>query len=184
MLRVPEDISEDVGNLVKEGEIRQTPEEKVNSDTPAHIDVQPVPDQDDSSQDRFIVTFRGKNYPALLMNIPTPLEAQKVFDGNNILKSGDIGQMLQMFNTEEELLNAQKKIKPGYVNDQVSEAQKVMDSVMPSGITQATENIVKKRYELTRKRTNPPTYAEVSSLTQEMSSAFKFSGRAAASSTV
>ena len=114
------------------------------------------------SNDRFLVTIHGRVYPALLMNIPTPVEAQKQFERHNVLKSGDIGQILQVFNNEEELLHTKATIKSPAMSmnnkdgkPNMSENDIYMGSTMCSGITSASSNIVKNRYELTRRSTIP-----------------------------
>lgn len=109
------------------------------------------------------------------MNLPTPLETHKTFDNKIFLKAGDIGQVssfallqrstqgmiylkfsflislsmqttytptkvLQVFDTAEEREVARNKI-----------CKTLHGDYMPSGVTPPTADIVKRRFELTRK---------------------------------
>jgi len=97
-------------------------------------------DESNPSND-FIWCMDGKEYPALLMNLPTVVESHKTFDNKTFLKSGDIGQMLQVFHTTEEKEAARNKIHKHVLYGEY----------MPSGLTPPTIDIVKRKFELTRK---------------------------------
>lgn len=97
-------------------------------------------DESNPSND-FIWCMDGKEYPALLMNLPTVLESHKTFDNKTFLKSGDIGQMLQVFHTSEEKEVVRNKIHK----------HALYGEYMPSGLTPPTIDIVKRKFELTRK---------------------------------
>lgn len=101
--------------------------------------VRPV-DESNPSND-FIWCMDGKEYPALLMNLPTVVESHKTFDNKTFLKSGDIGQMLQVFHTNEEKDVMRNKIHK----------HTLYGEYMPSGLTPPTIDIVKRKFELTRK---------------------------------
>lgn len=97
-------------------------------------------DESNPSND-FIWCMDGKEYPALLMNLPTVVESHKTFDNKTFLKSGDIGQMLQVFRTNEEKEVVRNKIHK----------HALYGEYMPSGLTPPTIDIVKRKFELTRK---------------------------------
>uniref|UniRef100_A0A7S3M8N5 TAFII55 protein conserved region domain-containing protein n=1 Tax=Spumella elongata TaxID=89044 RepID=A0A7S3M8N5_9STRA len=84
--------------------------------------------------------MNGKEYPALLMNLPTIVETHKTFDNKIFLKSGDIGQVLQVFETA-----AERDVMRGQI------CKTINGDYMPSGLTPPTADIVKRRFELTRK---------------------------------
>lgn len=50
----------------------------------------------------FAFVVDGVRYPAALVNMPTLVEALKTFNGTSYFKSGDIGQALIVYETEEE----------------------------------------------------------------------------------
>ncbi len=181
IFRVPENMADEVGKLVASGQqkiplIQSATSSADPNASKVFIEVQPDVEKNyrnPSAPDRFIVNFQGKIYPAMLMNIPTPVEAQKMFERHNVLKSGDIGQVLQLFNTEEELLQAQTHVKVYNPTPNMSDQEKNMCAVMSSGLTTATTNITKKRYELTRRETQTPTFHAVATLNEEIANTIR-----------
>jgi hypothetical protein len=121
-------------------------EEKLGSDEfSANFTVIPVDPQ--TYPPCFIFKFEEKDYPAMLMNIPTPVEALKTYDNKVFHKSGDIGQILQVFRDEQERdeMRAQLVTEPH-------------DLYYPHGLTAPTENVVKHRFDATRINENFLTF--------------------------
>lgn len=224
IFRVPEEIADEVGQLVLPPELpekdkvpwargvgaggagdAQAPSDKVV------LEVQPDVDhnyKNPSAPDRFIVNLQGKTYPgkqvlgmrllltlcmqhamsygqicwqrvlipapplpthtAMLLNLPAPVEAQRMFERHNVLKSGDIGQVLQLFNTVEELQVAQALVKSPISRPTMNDQDRQFSATLSSGITSATANITKKRYELTRRELQTPTFHAVKTLNEEI----------------
>lgn len=73
------------------------------------------------------------------MNIPTPVEALKTYDNKVFHKSGDIGQILQVFRDEDEC----EKMRSQLVTE-------THDLYYPDGLTAPTEDIVHRRFDSTR----------------------------------
>lgn len=78
-----------------------------------------------------------------LMNIPTPVEALKTYDNKVFHKSGDIGQILQVFRDEHERDDMRQQL--------VNEPH---DLYYPHGLTAPTEDIVRRRFEATQSNEN------------------------------
>jgi len=91
-----------------------------------------------------------------------------MFERHNVLKSGDIGQVLQLFNTLEELQVAQALVKSPTSRPTMSDQDRQFSATLSSGITSATANITKKRYELTRRELQTPTFHAVKTLNEEI----------------
>lgn len=77
------------------------------------------------------------------MNIPTPVEALKTYDNKVFHKSGDIGQILQVFRDEHEKEEMRQKL--------VNEPH---DLYYPHGLTAPMEDIVRRRFEATQSNEN------------------------------
>lgn len=77
------------------------------------------------------------------MNIPTPVEALKTYDNKVFHKSGDIGQILQVFRDEHE----KEEMRQQLVNEP-------HDLYYPHGLTAPTEDIVRRRFEATYSKEN------------------------------
>lgn len=114
------------------------------------------------------------------MNLPTPLESHKTFDNKIFLKSGDIGQVcyhrwklldsfhpeprcwfeqvLQVFSTENEREAARN-----------STCKTINGDYMPSGLTPPTVDIVKRRFEQTRKNEGNFIPYRIRGIAQEIS---------------
>ncbi|DBA04320.1 TPA: hypothetical protein N0F65_002082 [Lagenidium giganteum] len=85
----------------------------------------------------FTFMLNGKEYPAKIAQMPCILETHKTYDENFFYKSGEIGQIFIVTDKEEER----------QVLEQVEE--------IPNGITPPNTNVIKRRFEKT-KRYNPP----------------------------
>lgn len=85
-------------------------------------------------------------YPALLVNLPCPVETHRTFDNKTLYKSADIGQALQVFLSEEEFLNfyynKMDKLDGIYYADR--------------GLSIPSINIINRKYNNTRKQTPFP----------------------------
>ncbi len=168
ILRLPGDMTSDIDCMIEEGakalgeaQGNQLMEISPDSETPAES-IGPM--------DRFVVTLNGERYPGLLMNLPTPVEAHKIVEGSNVVKSGDIGQVLQLFHTKVELEVAESHLVKSTMKGAVDNPR--TDLVLNDGLSPATANIVKGRYELTRKYVMPALNA-VSDVVGEVSRAIK-----------
>ncbi|KAG7392915.1 transcription initiation factor TFIID subunit 7 [Phytophthora boehmeriae] len=86
----------------------------------------------------FTLQVNGKEYPAKIAQLPCILETHKTYDDNFFYKSGEIGQIFVVTDKEEEkkTLEAQEEI--------------------PNGITPPNTNVVKRKYEKTKKTTPFP----------------------------
>ena len=82
VLRLPDDLAPRMQELVKAG---QDPDNAV----PAEM----IKVRCDGPQSTFVFEMEGKDYPALVSNLPAPVEVQKTFDSKIFLKSGDVGQV-------------------------------------------------------------------------------------------
>ena len=91
--------------------------------------------------------------------------------GSSIVKSGDIGQVLQLFHTVQELEAVEAQLVKSTLKG-AQETNSRLDSVLNDGLAPVTANIVKSRYELTRKYLAPAMH-EVSNLVDEISRAIK-----------
>jgi TATA-binding protein-associated factor Taf7 len=120
--------------------------------------------------DRFTVTLKGTQYPAVLMNLPSPVEAHKIMEGSTVTKSGDIGQVLQLFHTKEELEAAEAALVKSTMKG--TDMNPRLDMVLGDGLAPVTANIVKSRYELTRKYV-APALNQISGLVDEIAKAIK-----------
>jgi TATA-binding protein-associated factor Taf7 len=120
--------------------------------------------------DRFTVTLKGRQYPAVLMNLPAPVEAHKIMEGSTVTKSGDIGQVLQLFHTKEELEAAEAALVKSTMKG--TDMNPRLDMVLGDGLAPVTANIVKSRYELTRKYV-APALNQISGLVDEIAKAIK-----------
>ncbi|CAH0515380.1 unnamed protein product [Peronospora belbahrii] len=86
----------------------------------------------------FTLHVNGKEYPAKITQLPCILETHKTYDDNFFYKSGEIGQIFVVTDKEEEkkLLETQEEV--------------------PSGITPPNTNVIKRKYEKTKKTTPFP----------------------------
>jgi len=110
---------------------------------------------------------------AMLLNLPAPVEAQRMFERHNVLKSGDIGQVLQLFNSIEDLEQAQAHVKSPHTSPNMNDQDRQFSATLSSGITSATANITKKRYELTRRELQTPSFHAVASLNEEVANTIR-----------
>ena len=179
ILRLPPDLVDGFNELIEEGVRPPTGEAKQEE-----MDVvQITPDTSENSPkassaagtssgcDRFKVTLKGVEYPAILLNLPAPVEAHKVTEGSSIVKSGDIGQVLQLFHTVQDLEAVESQLVKTTLKG-AQEANSRLDFVLNDGLAPVTANIVKSRYELTRKYLAPAMH-QVSTLVDEISRAIK-----------
>jgi TATA-binding protein-associated factor Taf7 len=130
ILRLPDDLAERVRKVISEGQ--QT--EKTGA---LVIDIQ---QQDSQPSDKYIFIFQTEKYYALLANLPTNVETHKTFDKKIFIKTGDIGQILIVFKTERERDIAFSRT-----------CKTVNGDYYPSGLTPPTVDIVRRKFELTRK---------------------------------
>ncbi|KUF76622.1 Transcription initiation factor TFIID subunit 7 [Phytophthora nicotianae] len=86
----------------------------------------------------FTLHVNGKKYPAKIAQLPTILETHKTYDDNFFYKSGEIGQIFVVTDKEEE-----KKLLE-------------MQDEVPNGITPPNTNVIKRKYEKTKKTTPFP----------------------------
>eukprot|EP00644_Phytophthora_capsici_P001454 jgi/Phyca11/526527/estExt2_fgenesh1_pm.C_PHYCAscaffold_100087 len=86
----------------------------------------------------FTLHVNGKEYPAKIAQLPTILETHKTYDDNFFYKSGEIGQIFVVTDKEEEkkLLETQDEV--------------------PNGLTPPNTNVIKRKYEKTKKTTPFP----------------------------
>ncbi|POM80732.1 hypothetical protein PHPALM_1394 [Phytophthora palmivora] len=86
----------------------------------------------------FTLHVNGKEYPARIAQLPTILETHKTYDDNFFYKSGEIGQIFVVTDKEEErkLLETQDEV--------------------PNGLTPPNTNVIKRKYEKTKKTTPFP----------------------------
>lgn len=180
ILRLPPDMVEEFDGLIEEGTQPPQPGEAKQEDIGI---VEIAPDTSVSSPkggaseklssgcDRFRVTLKGVDYPALLMNLPAPVEAHKVMEGSTVVKSGDIGQVLQVFYTVQELEEVESQLVKNAVKSS-QETNSRSDFVLKDGLAPVTANIVKSRYELTRKYI-APAMGHISELVADVSKAIK-----------
>jgi len=172
VLRLPEDLAKRMRELIKEGQALEFAEQGDGGGPGArsgqYLDVRPH-EYGNADGDKFVFSMEGKDYPALLGNLPSIVEVQKTFDQKTFLKSGDVGQMLRVFHTDEEMRQAKSKLRPNSSGLYLPEGAgaPAIDSVMVSGITPPTHNIVKRRYEMTRPKKAPPVH-EVSAVVEEI----------------
>lgn len=139
ILRLPEDLAIKVKNLINQD---------VNSDS-SGIEIQPI-DNGTGIIDSYVFKFDDREYPSLLINLPTIVETHKTFDKKIFIKSGEIGQVLHVFNNEKEKLIAYSKLCKSPHGDS-----------FPHGLTPPTYDIVHRRFESTRPKVSfPPVYVE------------------------
>ncbi|KAG3137892.1 hypothetical protein PI124_g6859 [Phytophthora idaei] len=86
----------------------------------------------------FTLHVNGKKYPAKIAQLPTILETHKTYDDNFFYKSGEIGQIFVVTDKDEErkLLETQDEV--------------------PNGVAPPNTNVVKRKYEKTKKTTPFP----------------------------
>jgi hypothetical protein len=141
VLRLPEDLAIKVKNLIHDDDF-------INSDSSV-IDVKPI-DNGTGIIDSYKFKFDDKEYPSLLTNLPTVVETHKTFDRKIFIKSGEVGQVLHVFNNEKEKLIAYSKLCKSPHGDS-----------FPHGLTPPTYDIVNRKFESTRPKVAfPPVYVE------------------------
>lgn len=113
--------------------LRDRLKEKIEQDD--LVDVECIAGADPTE---FKFKMEGHLYPATMINLPCIVESHKTFDDMMFFKSGDIAQMLIVFETEGEQKKAQK------------------EGLNMDGLSPPTTNIVKRKYEKTKKRTPFP----------------------------
>lgn len=187
ILRLPDTLASDLSHLIDEKNAADGKDKDITQEALlSYLEVNALSSKDNTAKDRFVVKFQDNEYPGLLVNLPCPIEAQKMFDNSNVLKAGDISQMLIVFKTNRDLelyMNQNsKKSKSSSLSSKSSFAEKqqpnqpvvsrsTVDFTIQSGLSSAAENIVRK-YDLTRPYEAPPMKA-TSKLTREISNAIK-----------
>jgi len=106
---------------------------------PTTIDILP----DESTIGDFIFQLNDRRYPAMLVNLPTLIETHKTADQKTFAKSGEIGQMLQVFSSVAEKEATRGKLTK--LNSHTS------NDYSPSGLTPPATNIVSRRFDKTNK---------------------------------
>ena len=130
ILRLPEDLAERVRKLISDGD-------QTDKTGALVIDIQ---QQESQPSDKYIFIFQNEKHYALLANLPTNVETHKTFDRKIFIKTGDIGQILVVFKTERERDLALSRT-----------CKTVNGEYYPSGLTPPTVDIVRRKFELTRK---------------------------------
>jgi hypothetical protein len=189
ILRLPDSLASDLSHLIDEKNAADGNDKEKDTQEAllSYLEVNALTSKDNSAKDRFVVKFQDNEYPGLLVNLPCPIEAQKMFDNSNVLKAGDISQMLIVFKTNRDLetyvtQNSKKSksstltSKSSFSETQHSQnttvvSRSTVDFTIPSGLSTATENILRK-YDLTKPYEVPPIRA-TSKLTREISNAIK-----------
>ena len=129
-------------------QIRATIAKQADKESNIIVEIESEADAE-GKDDCFTFNFNGTKYPAVLLNLPTLIETQKTFDRKIFYKSGDIGQILYVSETE----SARENIKTKQTKMRNDELYYV------NGLTPPTNNIIKNRFELTSKSTdNYPTH--------------------------
>lgn len=129
ILRLPDELAERVRKLISE--------QSKESDKGAVIEIH---QQETQPSDKYIFHFQAEKYFALLSNLPTNVETHKTFDKKIFIKTGDVGQILVVFKTERERDIAHSRT-----------CKTVNGEYYPSGLTPPTVDIVRRKFELTRK---------------------------------
>ena len=130
ILRLPDDLAERVRKLITDGD-------QADKSGALVIDIQ---QQESQPSDKYIFIFQNERHYALLANLPTNVETHKTFDKKIFIKTGDVGQILVVFKTERERDLAHSRI-----------CKTVNGDYYPSGLTPPTVDIVRRKFELTRK---------------------------------
>ena len=130
ILRLPEDLAERIRKLISDGQ-------QTDKSGALVIDIQP---QENQASDKYIFIFQNERYNALLANLPTNVETHKTFDKKIFIKTGDVGQILIVFKTERERDLAYSRT-----------CKTLNGDYYPSGLTPPTVDIVRRKFELTRK---------------------------------
>ena len=98
----------------------------------------------------------GARYPAMLVNLPCPVELHKTHDHAMYYKSVDLGQMLIVYEDEMALEEAQEKPMEGY------------PSYFHSGLTPPMRNVVEKRFAAREHQHVPPPRMGVAAVEEEL----------------
>ena len=109
VLRLPPDLAEMVSNHLK------------NTNTSSNTNIASSPSSsslvlkaevniENLKKNYFYLSLDDKNFPAMLVDLPTKLETHKLFENSKLFKATDIGQMLQVFKTLEEREECRKKV--------------------------------------------------------------------------
>lgn len=94
ILRVPEELASDLRSVLQE-ENKEDEKDEQGCSTTMEMGRSVEIIFQEAGQSMELV-HKGKKYPSLLWNLPTPVETHKTFDGKIFLKSGDIGQVLEV----------------------------------------------------------------------------------------
>lgn len=163
ILRLPDDLAGIVRKLLRENESneqkRRQPASSADSDTPkiiSQIDVKP--EDPEKPSNNFTFSIGDDEYPALLSNLPTPVESHKTFNNKIFLKSADIGQVLHVFHSEKERESHKARICKTTYGD-----------YNPHGLTPPTQDIVERRFDLTRKDTTEYMPYKIRQVVEEIS---------------
>lgn len=132
-------VNETIGKTL-ESRLSQDPNIVLDNDNTDELSQIKVTPDNNGLTDHYIFEYDNEDYPALLMNNPTILETYKTFDSKVIIKNGEIGQILHVFENDE----AREAMKKEIIYTDLG-------SYFPSGITPPTQNIVKRRFLKSRK---------------------------------
>lgn len=129
LLRLPDSLTEIV-NLALHGDAEES--KSIDGDSKL-INVKPELNGKDED---YIFECDDIEYPALLANLPTLIEAQKTFDKKVVFKSADIGQALVVClnETDRNTLKSTCRITENGI-------------FLPSGYTLPTQNIIQRKFE-------------------------------------
>ncbi|CAN0205634.1 unnamed protein product, partial [Discosporangium mesarthrocarpum] len=117
ILRLPDDLSDRMHN-------------GINKESLDGVEFVPV----EKDGRRFTFTMEGDSYPARLVDLPCILETHKTLDRATYFKSGDVGQMLIVYEDER-----------AYQRDEASCAVNPQ-GYYPDGMTPPTKNIVRRNF--------------------------------------
>jgi hypothetical protein len=178
LLRMPPELAKRCREMIKEGQELEFAEQVGSATASATLekmmlDIRPQ-GTDNADGDKFVFTFEGQEYPALLSNMATQIEIGKTFDQKTTVKSGDVGQMLQVFRSEKARVKAKNKQRKNgsglYVPPGVEPSP--LDNLMPSGISPPTKSITRRRFEMTRTKKAPPP-EQVQEVVEDMNRTWK-----------
>ncbi|CAM9762440.1 unnamed protein product [Chrysoparadoxa australica] len=117
------------------------------------VNFTPDPTPDEKNKMKFF--FKGKSYPARLVNLPCLVETHKTLDHVTYFKSGDVGQMLVVYQDAE----AYQADDDHAVSSQ---------DYFPDGLTPPTKNIVRRKFQLSRPAEGKYPKAEVARVEDQL----------------
>ena len=110
VLRLPLDLADMVSNHLNNTNPLSNPNIAASSPSSSSLVLTAEVHVENLKKNYFYLSLNDKNFPAMLVDLPTKLETHKLFENSKLFKSTDIGQMLQVFKTLEERDECRKKI--------------------------------------------------------------------------